>query len=55
MTCYNKLRDGVADLVGKTFTPLYVSDKPLIHTGHDTREGKSQPAESTHNNLTVAM
>ena len=28
--CHNELRDGVADLAGKTFTPSHMRDNPLI-------------------------
>ena len=28
--CHNELRDGVADLAGKSFTPSHVRDDPLI-------------------------
>ena len=31
--CHNELRDGVADLAGKAFTPDHVHDDPLIYSG----------------------
>ena len=33
MACHNDLRDEVADLVSKSFTPTHVWDDPLIFTG----------------------
>ena len=30
---HNELRDGVADLAGKDFTPAHVCDDPLIYSG----------------------
>ena len=40
----NKVRDGVADLAGKTFTPAQVRDDPKICTGraqgHSIKESK---------------
>ena len=33
MARHNKLRDGVADLAGKFFTPTQVRDDPLIFAG----------------------
>ena len=34
---HNYLRDGVADLTGKAFTPLHVRNNPLIHQRHAVR------------------
>ena len=33
MASHNELRDGVADLAGKAFTPSQVRDDPLIYQG----------------------
>ena len=33
ITCHNNLRDGVANLSGKAFTPSHVRHDPLIHPG----------------------
>ena len=30
---HNDIRDGVADLAGKAFTPSHVRDDPLIYSG----------------------
>ena len=49
-TCHNDLCDGVYDPAGKYFTPLYVHDNPLIHTGRAVYEGKAQHAGYPHNN-----
>ena len=51
MNFHNKLYDRVDDLTGKSFTPLYVRNNPLIHQGCDVQEGKSQPSVSPNNNL----
>ena len=32
MACHNELRDGVANLAGKAFTPTYVHNDPKIFT-----------------------
>ena len=42
---YNKLRDGVADLAGKAFTPSHVRNDPLMYSGCDVNRasrGKRQ-------------
>ena len=49
----NKLRDGVSDLTGKSFTPLYMRGNTCIHLGRAMREGKAQPVRSPHNNFLV--
>ena len=33
MICHNKIRDGVADLASKSFTPQHVHDDPKFYTG----------------------
>ena len=53
MACHIKLRDGVADLVGKAFTPSHVRDEPVMYSGRAvrrtkptlTRSNKSKPSE----------
>ena len=42
--CHNELRDGVEDLVGKSFTPSHVRDNPLIYSGHNVKRTKAAPA-----------
>ena len=42
MACHNKLRDGVANLVDKAFTPAHVRDDPKIFTGRNMQEGKGE-------------
>ena len=49
---HNELRDGVADLAGKDFTPSHVSDDPLIYSGRAVRRTKPTPAGSTKPNPT---
>ena len=46
-SCQNELRDGVADLAGKAFTPSHVRDDPLIHSGRATSRTKPMTAGST--------
>ena len=43
---HNELRDGVADLAGKTFTPSNVRDDPLIYSGSAMSSTKPMPARS---------
>ena len=43
---HNEIRDGVADLAGKTFTPSHVRNDPLIYSGRDIRRTKPTPAGS---------
>ena len=47
---HNELCDGVAGLAGKSVTPSYVHEYPLIHEGCAVREGKSKPAGPPNNN-----
>ena len=42
----NDLRDRVADLSRKSFTPTYVSNNPLIYAGCSVKRPKSQPEGS---------
>ena len=55
MTHHNELHDGIAKLAGKYFTPLYLSNYPLTHTGCVVQEGKAQPLGSHLNNPPVAI
>ena len=41
---HNELRDGVADLDGKAFTPLHVRNDSLIFTGFAVNRPKDKPA-----------
>ena len=41
---HNELRDGVADLEGKAFTPSDVRDDPLIYSGCAVKRTKATPA-----------
>ena len=50
-TCHNEIRGGFANLVGKTFTPLYMLNNPPIHIGRSMQEGKTHPMGSLLNNL----
>ena len=43
MARHNELRDGVADLSGKTFTPSHVRDDPLIYQGCAVERTKTNP------------
>ena len=43
----NDLRDGVADLSVKSFTPCHVRDDPLIFSFRAAQTTKSQPSGST--------
>ena len=40
---HNELRDGVADLADKAFTPSHMRDNSLILAGHDTKRTMSIP------------
>ena len=44
---HNKLRDGVADLASKAFTPSHVRDDPLIYSGRAVRRTNPTPDGST--------
>ena len=46
---HNKLRDGVADLAGKAFTPFHVRDDPLIYSGRAVKRTKAAPAGENRN------
>ena len=41
---HNKLRDGVADLSGKAFTPFHVRDNPFIYSGRAVKRTKAAPS-----------
>ena len=49
-TCHNKIFDEFTDLSGKSFTPSYVHNFPLIHYGRSVQDLKSQTAGSPTNN-----
>ena len=49
---HNELRDGVAELAGKAFTPSHVRDDPLIYSGRALSRTKTTPAGSTKPNPT---
>ena len=46
MARHNELRDRVADLAGKAFTPTHVHNDPLIFAGCDVKRIKANPARS---------
>ena len=46
---HNELRDGVADLECKAFTPSHVRNDPLIYSGCSVNRTKSKPAGSDGN------
>ena len=46
---HNELRDGVADLSGKAFTPSHVRDDPLIYSVRAVKRTKSTPDGSNGN------
>ena len=41
---HNEIRDGVADLAGKAFTPSHVRKDPLIYSGCAVKRTKAAPA-----------
>ena len=43
---HNELRDGVADLAGKAFTPAHVHDDPKIFTGRAVQGRKAKHLSS---------
>ena len=43
---HNELRDGVADLAGKAFTPAHMRDNPLIYSGRAMSRTKPKSARS---------
>ena len=49
MTRHNKLHDWVDNISGKSFTPLYMCNDPLINTGRAMKEGKEQTTGSPPN------
>ena len=49
---HNKICDGVAELDGKYFTPYYVHDEPLIHSGRAMSTTQPMPAGSNIKNST---
>ena len=46
---HNELRDWVADLANKAFTPSHVRDGPLIYSGRAVKRTKATPAGSNVN------
>ena len=50
MTHHNELRNGVAGLAGKSFTPSHMRNNPPIHQVYVVQEGKSQPTRSPSKN-----
>ena len=46
MAHHNELRDRVADLAGKAFTPTHVHNNPLIFSGCAVKRIKVNPARS---------
>ena len=40
---HNDLRDGVADLAGKAFTPPHMRDDTLIYSGRAVKRTKDAP------------
>ena len=52
MARHNEIRDGVADLAGKAFTPSHVRDDPLIYSGCAMSRTKLNPAGSNITNPT---
>ena len=46
---HNELRDGVADLAGKAFTPSHMRDDLLIYSGRAVRRTKAKPDGSNGN------
>ena len=47
MALHNELRNRVADLEGKAFTPSHVRDDPLIFAGCAVKRPKAKPARTT--------
>ena len=43
---HNKIRDGVADLAGKAFTPSHMRNNPLIFAGCAVKRLKVKPAKT---------
>ena len=55
MARHNELRDGVADLTGKAFTPSHMRNVPLIYSSRAVKKTKAAPAGAggTTNNAEV--
>ena len=49
MAHHIELRDAVADLAGKEFTPSHVRYEPLIYSGRYMKRTKATPAEDRGN------
>ena len=49
---HNEIRDGIADLAGKAFTPSHVRDDPSIYSGRAMSRAKPMPAGSNITNPT---
>ena len=47
MVHHNEIRDGVADLSGKAFTPSHVRNDPLIFVGRGVKRTKAKPARAS--------
>ena len=47
---HNELREGVADLAGKSFTPSHVRNDPLIYSRCAAKRTKATPAGADGNN-----
>ena len=47
---HNEIRDRVAYLEGKAFTPSHMHNNPLIYSGHAVKRTKATPAWATGNN-----
>ena len=45
---HNELRDGVADLAGRAFTPSHVCNDPLIYQGCAVKSQKANPAGTSY-------
>ena len=52
---HNELRDGVADLAGKAFTPSHVRDDPLIYSGCAVKRMKAAPSGAGGNSNNSAL
>ena len=53
-TRHNEIRDGVADLANKAFTPSHVRDDPIIYSGCAVKRTKAAPAGSNGNSRHTA-
>ena len=52
MARHNELRDRVADLAGKAFTPSHVRYDPLIYSGCAVKRTKTTPSGASGNKNT---